>query len=148
MTVSPTAVAQQRGNLAVGEAEPLVEEPGEGDRLRPQVHGRRAERIGGLQGMAAVHPAPALRALSNVDVKATHARSLHGELFLELGRAADAAHRPVTVRARGRQRRRVGLVDVRGPRATGAAAIGRPALRPGRCGCVLRVPRANGAAWR
>ena len=75
--------------------------------------------------MAALYPAPALRALSNVDVKAAHTRSLHGELFLVLGRDADAAHRPVTMRTRDRQRRRVGLVDVRGPRATGAAAIGR-----------------------
>lgn len=119
------AVAQQRRDLAGGEAEPLVEEHGDGHRLRPQLCRRRAQRIGGLQGMPALHAAPALRALANVDVKATHAGPLHGELFLVLGRDADPPDGPLTVRARRRQRRGVRLVDVRRPTATGGPAIGR-----------------------
>ena len=66
----PEAVAQQRGDLAVGQAEAFIEQHGERDRLRPQLHGGGAERVGGLQRMAPLHAPAALRALADVHVEA------------------------------------------------------------------------------
>ena len=57
----PEAVAQQRRDFAVGEAAAFVEEHGEGDRLRSQLHGGRAERIRRLQRMAPLHATAALQ---------------------------------------------------------------------------------------
>ena len=87
----PEAVTPQRRDLAVRQAESLIEQHREGDRLWPQLRGRRAERIGRLQAITALHPTPVLRALPDVDVETAHARSMHRELFLVLGRDAVSA---------------------------------------------------------
>lgn len=83
-------------------------------------------------------PAPA--ALADVDVKATDQGRLHGQFFLILAGHADAAQRPLAVRARGRQRGGVDLVDVRRWTSMRAAAIRRAGLAARSVG--LRDPRA------
>ena len=88
------AVAEQRRNLAVGQPVALIEEDREGDRLRAELHGRGAERIGRLQRMPPLDPAAAAGAPPNVNVEATDERPLHGQLFLILRREALAAGWP------------------------------------------------------
>ncbi len=145
----PEAVAQQRGDLAVGQPEAFIEEHGEGDGLRPQLHGGGAERVGGLQRMATLDAPPALRAPTDRDVKRADDRALHRQLFLILRRDAHAAHRAVhsadTAPAAARRRSRRCASAAGDARARPYAA---PALRPGRFGAATRVPRENGAAWR
>ena len=118
------AVAQQRRDLAVGQPEPFIQEDGQGDGVRPELHGSRAERIGGLQRMPALHAAPTLRALPDVDREAAHDRPLGRQLLVILRRHADPLHRRGAVRTRGGQRRRVGLVDVRRGATLATRAIG------------------------
>ena len=140
----PEAVAQQRGDLAVGQPVALVEQHRERDGLGPELHGGGAERVGGLQRMAALHATTALRALPDVHVEATDEGPLHRQLFLVLRGDAAAAHRPVTVGAAGRQRRRIGFVHVprRGP--MGAPAIRRTGFAAG----PARVRHARAARER
>jgi hypothetical protein len=73
-----------------------------------------------------------------VDVKAPDERRLHRQLLLILGGHANAAHRPVTVRARGRQGRYVDFVDVRRRTPMAASAVRRAGLSP-------RSPRVRDA---
>ena len=127
----PEPVAQQRRDLAVGETVTLIEQHRAGDRLGPQLHGGGAERVGGLQRMAALHATAALRATTDVDVEAAHDRPLHGQFFLILPRHAQPAHGAGAVRTRGRQRCRVGLVDVRRHAPMSAPAIGGTRLATG-----------------
>jgi hypothetical protein len=74
--------------------------------------------------MTALHAAPTLRALANMDREATDERALHGQFFLILGGDAHRADRAVTVRTRVRQRRDVLFVHVRRRRPMRAGAIG------------------------
>lgn len=98
--------------------------------------------------MAPLQTQPALEALANVDVKSTHEPPLDGQLFLILGGDPSRAHRTVTVRTRGWERRGVDFVDVRGAAPVPTATRRRAALRPGRQGRATRVPREKGAACR
>ena len=98
-----------------------------------ELHARRAQRVGGLQHVAALHPPLTLRAVADLDVEAPHDRAHHGQLFLILRRHAGHFDRAAAVRTRHRNRRRVGLVDPRRARAAAVAAIlraGPPAGTP------------------
>jgi hypothetical protein len=132
--VQAEAVAQQGGDLAVGQAIPLVEEHREGHGARPELRGRRAERLGGLERVAALHAPAAGRALADGHLKRSDDGPLDRQLFLVLRRHAHQAHGPLAVRARRRQRRRIGGVDVPRRLTMPAAAIGRagPTARPPR----------------
>ena len=88
--------------------------------------------------MPPLHAPPALRALPDVDVTAPDERPLHRQLFLILGGHANAAHRPVTVRARGWQGRQVDFVDVRRRAPMAASAVRR-------AGLSARSPRVRDA---
>ncbi len=105
------AIAQQLHDLAEGEAELFVEDHGQGNGLRAQLHGRGTQRIRGLQRMTALDAAVALPALTHRDAKFVHDGALHGEVFLVLRDDAAAAHRPATVRTRQRQRRVMRHID-------------------------------------
>ena len=87
----------------------------------------RAQRVGGLQGVAALHPSPALRAVADLDVEPAHDRAHLGQFFLILRRHAGHLDRAAAVRARRGDRRYVGFVD---PRRAGTAAVP-PVLRTG-----------------
>ena len=98
------------------------------DHPRTELHARRAQRVGGLQHVVALHPPLTLRAVADLDVEAPHDRAHHGQFFLVLRRHAGHFDRAAAVRTRRRDRRRVGLVDPRRARAAAVAAI----LRTGR----------------
>ena len=134
------AVAQQRRDFARGQAAPFVEQHGEGDRVWAELHGGGAERIRGLQGMAALQAPLALRAATDVHVKGADDRPLRRQVFLILPRDTLGAHRARALRADRGQRRLVGLVDPRRRPAGGAHAIRRARLAAGPS--RLRDPRA------
>ena len=58
------------------------------DNLGTELHAGRAQCIGGLQHVAALHPPLTLRAVADLDVEAPHDRAHHGQLFLILRRHA------------------------------------------------------------
>ena len=109
-----------------------------------ELHAGRAQRVGGLQHVAALHAPLTLRAVPDLDVEATHDRAHRGQLFLILRRHAGHRDRAAAVRTRRRDRHRVGLVNVRrapaaalpavvctGPPAGTAPATLRPVLGKG-----------------
>ena len=133
----PAAVAQQRRDLAVGQAVALVEQHGEGDGLRTQLHGwrRRARRTSAADGvLARVGRIGCTR--PTCTSKRANDGPLHRQLFLVLRarreRGAPARSSADSATGSGAS---IGFVDVsrRRPMArTGHTP--HPALRPGRCG--------------
>jgi len=105
-------LAPQARDLRVGQTEILVEDDGERDRLRPELHGGRAQRIGRLQRMPALHAALTRPTVSDRDAEAPHDRPLHRQLFLILRRDPVCAHRAPASGALRRQRCVVRLIDV------------------------------------
>ena len=87
----------------------------------------RPQRVGGLQGVAALDTPPTLRAVADLDVEAAHQRAHRGEVFLILRRRAGHFDRAAAVRTARRRRRRNGLVDPRPD--TGGAPAGHSAHR-------------------
>jgi hypothetical protein len=128
----PAAVLQQLRDLAVGQPEPFIQQDGEGDRLRAQLHRRRAQGIRRLQRMAALDAPPALRTPPDVDVKLANERTLHRQLFLILRRHTLGAHPPLTVRTLRREWRDVRLIDVGRGGTMRAPAVGGTRLSTGR----------------
>jgi len=129
-------IPQQRGDLAVGQDAPFIEQHRERDRLRTQLRGGRPERVRCLQGMPPLHAPATLRALADVDVKRPDERALHRELFLILRGDPGLAHGAVTIRTLRRQRGVIGLVKTRWRRSMGVTPVGgpRPAAGPPRLG--------------
>ena len=116
----------------------FVEDDGQRHRLRAELHGRRAERIRGLQRMAALHAAVALPALPHRDAKLVHEGALDREIFLILRHDASPADRPATVGAVHGERRLMDHVDVQRAAPMRVAAIGRARLAAGPLGISLR----------
>ena len=52
------------------------------DHAATELHASRAEGVGRLQLMAALHPTPTPQAVPDLDVEATHDRAHHGQVFL------------------------------------------------------------------
>ena len=88
--------------------------------------------------MVALHPPLTLRAVADLDVEAAHDRAHHGQLFLILRRHAGHLDRAAAVRTRHRNRRRVGLVNPRRPRAAALPAVLRPRPPSGTPAAPLR----------
>ena len=65
---------EHRRHFAVRQAQSLVELDRRRLGIRADLAGRRPQRVGGLQGMAALHPLAALPAVADVNVEATHDR--------------------------------------------------------------------------
>ena len=103
-----------------------------------ELHARRAQRVGGLQHVVALHPPLTLRAVADLDVEAPHDWAHHGQLFLILRRHAGHFDRAAAVRTRHRNRRRVSLVDARRARAAAVAAIRRTGPPSGTPAASLR----------
>ena len=108
------------------------------DNLGTELHAGRAQRIGGLQHVAALHPPLALRAVADLDVEAPHDRAHHGQLFLILRRHAGHVDRAAAVRTFHRNRRRVGFVDPRRARTAAVAAVRRTGPPSGTPAATLR----------
>ena len=75
-----------------------------------QLRTGRAQRIRGLQRVAALHAPLTLRAVTHLDVEAAHDRAHRGDFFLILRCHAGHFDRAATVRTRRRDRRRMRLV--------------------------------------
>ena len=143
------ALAQEPGDLAMRQPELLVEDHHEGDGLRPELHGGGPQRVGGLQRMAALHPASTHRAASDPDIKAAHDRVHDRQLFLILRCHAGRRHGAGAVGTRRRHRNgdsphRHAPVAV-GDR--GAHAVPRVGARAA-AGAAVGGPFEKGAAWR
>ena len=69
----------------------LIEDHRERDRLRAELHGRGAERIGGLLRMPPLHAPVTVSTLADHDTKVVHHGTLHRQVFLIL---RDHALRP------------------------------------------------------
>ena len=119
----PEAIAQELGDLAVGETELFVEDHRQRDGLWPELHGGRPERVRRLQRMPPLHASVAVATGAHVDAKVAHDRPLHREVFVKLRRDACLADRTRTVRTPGRQWHVVGLIDARRPPTIGAPPI-------------------------
>ena len=85
-----------------------------------ELHRGRAECVGGLEAVSALHAPPALRAAADLDVEAAHDGAHLGEFFLILRGHAGHFDGPAAVGTRPRRRRRMGLVN---PRRAAAASL-------------------------
>ena len=103
-----------------------------------ELRARRAQRVRGLQDVAALHPSLTLRAAADLDVEAAHDRAHHGQFFLILRRHAGHCDRATAIRTRHRNWRRVRLVDPRRARTAAVAAILRAGLPPRTPATTLR----------
>ena len=108
----------------------LVEDHHEGDGLRPELHGGGPQRVGGLQRMAALHPASTHRAASDPDSKAAHDRVHDRQLFLILHCHAGRRHGAGAVGTRRRHRNGDHLIDTRRWRSVTVAPMPCPASAP------------------
>ena len=140
---------QQVGDLRQRHTHLGVQLDDQGDDAGAELHAGGAQRVGGLQRVAALHTPLTLRAVADLDVKTTHEGAHLGQFFLILRRHAGHFDRAAAVRTGRRDRRPVGLVDLRRPAAAAPPAIeAAPGRRPGRPPRPCRRSLAKGAAWR
>jgi hypothetical protein len=111
----PILLTKERRDFAERQAQLLVEDDRQCDRLRAELHTRGAERIGGLQRVPALHAPTTRAACPNLNPKLPHDDLRHREFFLILGRDPEPSERAATAGARGRQRRVMSLIDATGP---------------------------------
>lgn len=121
--VEAKAVAKQGADFGEWQAQLRVQHRRERDRLRPKLRRGRAQRIGRLQRMPALHAATTGAAATNLDRKRAHDRLDDRQVFLVLLRAAGAAEPSTTMRARLRQACAIPFVNMRGERTVGFAAV-------------------------
>ena len=124
----PEALTQERGHFRERHADFFVQARNQRDGARPQVDVGGPHRVRGLQGMAALHAAPALRALPDRHIKAPDDGLDAGEVLLVLRRHVLQHQRPPTPRTCRRKRGVVGRIDLGGNRAPCPAPI--PAASP------------------
>ena len=136
--VQAEAGLQQVGDLGQRQASVRVQLDDQRDHTRAELCAGRSQRVGGLQGVAALDPPPTLRAVADLDVEATHQRAHRGKVFLILCRRAGHFDRAAAVRTGGRRRRRQGLVDVRRARPASLPAIARAGTPAGTTAATLR----------
>ena len=105
----------------------------QGRHVRAELRAGRAQRIGGLQPVAALYPTPTLRALANLNLEVPHDRFDLRHVLLILRRHAGHRDRAAAVRTRRRNRRRMRLVNPCRPPAAAMRAVigaGPPARKP------------------
>ena len=119
----PEPLAQQCRDLLERDTNVLVQEHNEGDRAGPQVHVSGAQRVGGLQRMAALDAPATGDTAPDLHVKASNDGPDHREIFLILGGDALQLHRAPISGTRCRQWCVVSHIDVRGHRAMRAASV-------------------------
>jgi hypothetical protein len=112
----PVLLLKQRGDLSEREPELLIEDDGERDCLRAELHTGRAQGVGGLQRMAPLHAAPTCLTAADGHAKRTDEDAGLWKFFLILHRHAGLPHGPATPRTLTRQLRLVVFVDP--PRST------------------------------
>ena len=95
----PEPVAQQRGDLAVREAEVFIEQHDQRDRVRPEMRARRSERIRRLQRVASLHAPTTVATPAHVHIEATHVRPHDRQILLNLGGDARLGQPAAAMRA-------------------------------------------------
>ena len=115
---------QQVGDLRQRHTHLGVQLDDQGDDAGAELHAGGAQRVGGLQRVAALHTPLTLRAVADLDIKTTHEGAHLGQFFLILRRHAGHFDRAAAVRTGRRDRRPVGLVDLRRGAAAAPPAIG------------------------
>ena len=137
--------AKQRADFRDRQSELRMENSGEGHHLRAELRGGRAQRIGRLQGMAALHAATTRLAATNLDRKGAHDRADDRQIFLILAGGTGPAQPATTMGARLGQLRPVALIDMGRDRSMGFPTI-RPTRSPARSsrGSRRRPPRERG----
>ena len=126
----PETIVEQRRDPAEREPALFIEDDGQRHGLRPELHRRGAERIGGLQAMPALHAAATLRALADGHAKLVDNGPLHREIFLILGDDAALPDGTTAIRTVRGQRRLVRDIDARRPTPMRLTAIGAARLAP------------------
>ena len=81
MTCRPNVVRSRCATFASGTPHLGVQLDHQRDDPGTELHARRAQRVGGLQVVAALHPSLTLRAVADLDVEAPHDRTHRGQFF-------------------------------------------------------------------
>ena len=116
---------QNAGDLLQRHAQLGVQLDDQRGDVRTQLRAGRAQRIGGLQRVATLHPPPTLRAAAHLDLEVPHDRLDRRQVLLVLRRHAGHLDLAAAVRTRRRNRRRMRLVNpCRPPPAAMRAVIG------------------------
>ena len=116
---------QMRGDLRQRHPHPGVQFRDQRGDVRAELRAGRAQRIGGLQRVAALHPPPTLRALANLNLEVPHDRFDLRQVLLVLRRHGGHLDLAAAVRTRRRNRRRMRLVNpCRPPPAAMRAVVG------------------------
>jgi len=119
----PEAITEQLHDPAKGEPALFVENDRERDGVRPELHRRRAKRIGRLQGMAALHATMTLPAAPHRDAKLVDDRPLHRQVFVVLQDDAAPDHRATAIGTMRGQRYVVSDIDARRAKPMGVAPV-------------------------
>ena len=88
---------QQVGDLGQRHAAVRVQLNDQRDHTGAELCAGRPQRVGGLQGVAALDTPPTLRAVADLDVEAAHQRAHRGKVFLILRRRAGHFDRDAAV---------------------------------------------------
>lgn len=135
--LQPIAMVQHLGDVRVGEAQLLGQLCGQRDRLRPQLDVRRAEGVGRLQRMPALHVPAAVPAVADLHIEPAHDGAPH-DVFLKLWPGVGGHDPAPAAITRRRQRHLDRLVDSVGFASLGARSVLRPGLAARRLGIRLR----------
>jgi hypothetical protein len=136
------AIAEPPLDAAEGQAALFIEDHGERDGLRAQLHCGGAERVRGLQRVAALHAATTWPARADRHAKFVDHGTLHRQVFLLLRDHPATGHRSTAGRTRGRQWRLMRHIDAPRPRTIRLVPIRGARLAPRTLGMLLRqAPR-------
>ena len=120
----PEPVLQQCCDLLQRHAHVFVQQDRKRHGARSELYACRAQGVGGLQRMPALHAVPACDAAPDLNVEPPHDWLDDGQVFLVLGRDASGLNRPTTARARHGKRRGIRLIHPRRNRSPAATSIG------------------------
>ena len=125
----PRLLAKERRPLAERQTELLVEDNGQGDRLRPELRRSGAQRVRCLQPMPALDPATTRAAASHVDPNVTDDDLGDWQLFLILGDTS-FHHGAVALGTSRRQRRVIRCIHLQRDPASRFEAVRAARLPP------------------
>jgi hypothetical protein len=130
---------KQCGDLRDGQAQLRVEHGGQTDRLRPELHRRRADGVRRLEPMATLDAPTAARAVADFDAKFADLRPHRRQVFLILRDDVKVDDCPVTVRTRAVNLDVVVFLDMRRHGPVPMPSVGRTRFA---AGTLRRRPRS------
>ena len=135
---------QQVGDLRQRHAHLRVQLDDQRDDAGAELRRGGAQPIGGLQGVAALHAPPTLRAVPDLDIELAHEGAHLGQVLLILPRGAGHFDRAAAVRARRGDRGCVGFIDPSRPRTASVPAVLRTGPPAGTLPVTLRAVLGEG----